>query len=112
MIKAECHSDDRAVEVAFDATPWFESASVRDLLDLAECGYGGDYPADCVAMYVAEEQSHEGIQKMFEYLDVVNLRGAIGYECHVDPEDAEAWLTEHRPAVLSRIRQKTEREEA
>lgn len=113
MIKAECHSDDYEVEVSFDATPWFERASTGELFDLARCEYGGDYPADCIALYVAEEQSDEGVKEMFAYLNRAHhRREPVGYECHVDPEDAEVWLAEHRPIVLSKIRQRAEREEA
>jgi hypothetical protein len=90
MIKAECHSDDRAVEVSFDATPWFEQASQEDIESLKECGWGGDYPADDVAIFMAE---HNGeIQDMFKYIEFRHKIEHIGFECHVDSEDAEKWI--------------------
>ena len=101
MIKAECHSDDYAVEVSFDATPWFESASREELLELARCEYGGDYPADYLAADMAADYSHEGVTEMFAHLAVMSHgREFVGYECHVDPEDAEKWLARNRPAVF------------
>ena len=43
-VRAETHDDDRRCEVPFDAQEWFEKASDKEILDLAECGWGGDEP--------------------------------------------------------------------
>lgn len=43
-IKAEVHTDDHIYEVNFDAEPWFAQASDKEILEVAECGWGGDYP--------------------------------------------------------------------
>ncbi|KKL23440.1 hypothetical protein LCGC14_2425330, partial [marine sediment metagenome] len=69
-IKAECHSDDRVREANFDATPWFVQASAESIGDLARCGWGGDYPADGVAQFMAEQDREVG--KVFQYLDLVS----------------------------------------
>jgi hypothetical protein len=107
MIKAECHSDDRNVEVSFDATPWFKQASDKDILDLANCGWGGDYPADEVAEWMAGDKGRRGVKRiaeMFKYLEIIHgdpsKKNAQGFECHVDEEDARKCLAENRPKLV------------
>jgi len=102
MIKAECHSDDRNVEVSFDAVPWFKVASKEDIMELATCGWGGDYPADDVAIFMSDhEQPH--IADMFKYLEIIHgdpsKKDAQGFECHVDRDDALVWLKTNRSDV-------------
>ena len=92
MITAECHSDDHVREATFDATPWFEQASDGELVSLAECGWRGDYPADAVAQFMAEQS--EPVRQVFEYIELV---GDQGFECSVNTGDGETWLREHRP---------------
>lgn len=104
MIRASCHTDDYAIEVDFDAEPYFHEVDDWELLQLARVEWGGDYPADAVALYL--EPTHAGIAEMFTYLrsDIVRQqRNAPGFECHIDPEDAMAWLEEYRPHLLERI---------
>lgn len=96
MIRAECHSDDRRVEVDFDATPWFEVATGAEIRALAQCGHSADYPADRVAQHMASV--NPAVKRLFDYLDIV---GDCGFECYVNGEDAERWLqgyTEDKPA--------------
>jgi hypothetical protein len=66
-IKAECHSDDRAVEVDFDALVWFQNASDDEISNLIRCGFGGDYPSDEVAIWTAER--NEDVATMFKYIE-------------------------------------------
>lgn len=101
MIKAECHSDDRCVEVTFDATPWFEKATNDEIIELAGCGWGGDYPADEVAEHMACHV--DSIADMFIYIRNRNKIETIGFECHVDEEDAMNWLAIHRPELYALI---------
>ena len=93
MINAKCYSDDGAVEVKFDATAWFEQATEEQIKDLADIEWGGNYAADDVALFMAEQDKK--VQKMFNYCE--NHPDGIGFECHVTPEDAMAWVNEHRP---------------
>jgi len=102
MIEAECHSDDHVVEIKFDATPWFVQASEQDLLALAGCGWGGNYPADAVADFFGENET----SRLFSYLQITRDQRAdpsVGFECHVDPDHAKAWIREHRPALIPKI---------
>lgn len=103
MIRAECHSDDRNVEVRFDATPWFEQAKDEQIADLFACGWGGDYPADAVAEYMAEH--NEKIAFMFKYLVAISddptKKDCHGYECHITDELAALnWILENRSHLL------------
>ncbi len=98
MIRAECHSDDRKFEIDFDATPWFEQATPEQLRALRDCEWGGDYPADEVAQFM--DGRHDGINSMFRYIEASNAAerscDRVGFECHVNEEDACEWLMEHR----------------
>lgn len=105
VIRAEAHSDDHNVEIEFDAVRWFKQAADDDILDLAECGWGGDYPADAVAMFF--DGKRNGTGGLFRYLETIaddwSKKDLRGFECNVNEEDAIKWLRKHRPAVLRRI---------
>jgi hypothetical protein len=92
MIKAECHSDDRAIEIKFDATKWFEQASPKEIKDLKDSDWGFDYPSDEIAIFMADYD--QDIKDMFKYIEVRHKFEHIGFECSVDEDDAEKWLKE------------------
>jgi hypothetical protein len=93
MISAEVYSDDQKVSVTFDAVGWFEQASVKEILSLAQCGWSSDYPADQVALYYSDLNKEVG--RLFWYADKVDC----GYECSVDEDQAMVWLKENRPKI-------------
>jgi hypothetical protein len=95
MIQAECHSDDRKVEVEFDATTWFKQADDKEIIELAECGWGGDYPADEVAEFMSLK--NKKVAEMFTYL---RIRRDQGFECHVTEKDALRWILNNRPHLI------------
>ncbi len=105
VIRAEAHSDDHNVEIEFDALRWFKHASDDEILELAECGWGGDYPADGVAEFFDGKKNGTG--RLFRYLEDIaedwSKKDLRGFECHVNEEDAIKWLRKNRPAVLRRI---------
>lgn len=96
-IRAEAHCDNHAVEVKFNAIRWFEQATGPNILALCECGWGGDYPADAVAEFMAEHDT--ALESMFEYIFAYNKshKDHIGYECHINSEDALKWLKDRMP---------------
>jgi hypothetical protein len=101
-VPAETHSDDRVFEVAFDAMPWFTQASDEAIVKLANCGFGGDYPADEVSMFMAG--INEEIDQMHKYVcRVQETHRDCGFECHIDRDAAMAWITKHRPALLNKL---------
>ena len=103
-VTAECHSDDRVFECNFDAIPWLKKATAKDIIALAQCGWGGDYPADEVAMYMAGIESD--IAFMFKYIEKKNNgcnRDHIGFECYVDSAPAFTWLKKNRPNIFRKI---------
>lgn len=105
MIKAQCWSDDRCVEVDFDATKWFKNATGREIIALKECGWRGDYASDAVAIYMAD--LNKDIAEMFEYIRIRNksqipdMMG--GFECAVNEYDAVKWLTKNRPHIAKKL---------
>lgn len=104
QIHAEVHTDDLLIEVSFLATPYFEHATNESLLKLAACGWGGDYPADNVVIYMAEQPGEGDLSKLFSYLELVRATDKrTGFECHVNEEDARAWLALNRPDLLDQI---------
>jgi DNA-directed RNA polymerase subunit RPC12/RpoP len=97
-ISAECRSDDLVVEVEFNAAQWFEQANGEQIVALARCGWGDDYPADVVAQYMAEHSG--GVRRLFQYLDIIaDGPTDTGFECRVNNEEAMAYLAEHRPEL-------------
>lgn len=105
-ILAKAWTDDRRIEVDFNAGPWFVQASDDDILKLAECGWARDYPADAVLHWSAGHRIGQ-TRKVFEYLDMVNGKDAfgntLGFECEVDADQALAWLKSQRPGVYARL---------
>lgn len=94
-VSAEVHSDDFVFKVSFDATSWFERAPDKAIVDLIACGFGGDYPADEVALSYEESNSDIGA-----LMDYCRGQSEVGFECHVHEPDAEIWLRERRPHLL------------
>lgn len=114
VISAEVYSDSSEVEIQFDALSWFQQADDEDIIDLADCGWGGDYPADEVAEFFSTDggpcdkcgQSKSGpTADLFAFLEVANRysRESLGYECHVDENMARAWLKVNRPGVFKKL---------
>jgi hypothetical protein len=99
VVRAECHSDDYAWQVPFDAAPWFAQATDGEILDLAACGWGGDYPADAVARFF--EPLNAEIAGLFEYLWRQGGRQVgPGFECRVEAAYAVRWVRRHRPHLF------------
>ena len=92
-IQADAHSDDQAVYIKFDALAWFREVSAENILALAQCGWGGDYPADTVVLYT---RNNENEKRLFSYL---HIHPKMGFECHVNEDNAMAWLADNRPEV-------------
>jgi hypothetical protein len=94
MITATCHSDDFIFDFEMDVTPWFKQADFNEIYKLMACGWGGDYPADEVAIFMAG--INEECADMFKYLErIANIKGKkdeSGFECYVDKEEALRWL--------------------
>lgn len=105
MITAEVHSDDRVLQVTFDATSYFQQAADADIIALAACDWGGDYPADAVAQHAAE--NNRDVAKLFEYLeaiaDVPSKKDQRGFECSVESDSVMAWLRVNRPGLFTRL---------
>lgn len=97
MIRAKVWSDDLKKQAEFDATPWFMEASKGAIVELAECGWRGDYPADRVAQFMARH-GNEDVERVLDY---ATLMSEMGFECSVNEDDARAWLQANRAVVLT-----------
>jgi hypothetical protein len=88
VVHAYIISDDQDHRVDFDAGPWLMKASLNQLVDLAKCGYRGDYPADQVAQDLSRENS-----------ELDDFFGAVtcGFEVIINPWDADHFLSVNRP---------------
>ncbi len=102
MIRAEVTVDNDTYGpiVEFDATPWFEKASDRDI----DCLRGEEYYAgevsDEVAQFCADKDAT--VAKFFEYVEFRQRfsRGSdSGFSCRVSEKDAETWIADNRPAM-------------
>lgn len=83
MIQAEAHSDDFRVEVRFDAEPHLREHPEL-LAALADCEWGGDYPADDLLRFARDANAE--VERLLTYCET----GDVGFECHVlDVEAAE-----------------------
>jgi hypothetical protein len=103
QIRGECHSDDRVYTAEFNAVPWFEEATDRDILKLAREGWGDGWAADEVAIFMADLVPD--VQKIFDYLKHYNQarKERIGLTCAVNEGDALTWLQAHRPQLHAAI---------
>jgi hypothetical protein len=105
VIPAEAHSDDRVFEVPFDAEEWFKQASDDEILQLAQCDWGGNYPADSVAEFMAERCPR--LAKLFEYLEHIatlpTKKDVCGFECSIDDEAVMRCLRRHEPELAKKI---------
>lgn len=102
-VPAEVHSDDRVCECPFDAAVWLKKASYKDIKALHDCDWGGDYPADQVAIDMAGKD--DDIAFMFKYIEKKNkgVKEHIGFECHVQKPEALKWLDKNRNQIYTRL---------
>jgi hypothetical protein len=83
------------VEVTFDATSFFKTATPGQIQDLAYGRWGGCYAADEIAYCLSDE--NEDIGFMLRYVATVP---GIGFECYVDEDEARQWLSANRPEAI------------
>ncbi len=102
IIPATAHDDNHQVEVPFDCVDWFQQASTDEIIELADCGWGGDRPADVVVEYYRGK--HPVVDDMFTCTRPPgHTFDAIGFECYINPKEAMAWLKVNRPDAHQNI---------
>lgn len=102
LVPAEVHSDDRAVECPFDAAPWLKKAPYKKIKALHECLWGGDYPADEVAIWQAGKDKE--IKFMFDYIEHCKRVGKnVGFECRVQDVPTLKWLEKNRNRIYTKL---------
>lgn len=95
LIPAEVHTDDQVHKVHFDAVEFFEQASDNEIRNLHKIGWGGDYDSDYVAHFMSDKDVN--VSGLFE------RKGEQGFECHIDSDKAESWVSEHRPELAKEL---------
>lgn len=103
MVTAEFWTDDYVFETSFDATPYFEKASEKELLALMECDFSGDSASDAVAEHAATYTPK--LQDAMNYIALHNkgARDSIGFECSVDRKSFLVWMSGRRAALLAKL---------
>jgi cell pole-organizing protein PopZ len=104
MIRANAYSDCGGINVSFDATKWAEQASEKDFIDLAACGFRGDYPSDNVVIFMAHFDDQ--VAKLFQFLEMVPVqpnRDTNGFECEVNQDDLKNWLEKNKPELVDKV---------
>lgn len=101
VIPAEVYTDDYYEEARFDAAKWFEEATDDEVLELARCGWGGEYASDRVAEWTAN--LNPSVRAVLDSTGRVRGRKMVGFECHVSEPSAMRWLAKHRPALFQKI---------
>jgi hypothetical protein len=106
MIRAECHTADEAMQVEFDATPWFETADARTIVLLSRKNWSVPWVADGLEARPGYEALHELIRYARDRLEMETREDPswATFECRVDGNGATAWLDRHRPDIAAEIR--------
>jgi hypothetical protein len=101
VIRAEVHDDDFRTSARFDATPWFEQASDKEIVDLAKIDWGGDLEADEVAEFFEGRDvgTPDTVDDVFKAVNVLD----VGFECSVEPDDAIRWVEKNRPHLMEQL---------
>ena len=99
-VYATASTDDGVLIIAFDATPFFETAADELIGELLDDDFVGGYGADAVVQELADADNDLG--RMFWYLKKINehSRKAVGYEVSVDAAAARRWLELYKPHLL------------
>ena len=93
MITARCYSDNREVDITFDATDYFENIKSTSFFmsrmnEFITFGFGGNIPADNVAEFFEDSST----QELFDHLKDTDPQDDVGFECYIVKEDVIKWL--------------------
>ena len=103
-VLAEVHSDDRRAEAEFDSRPILAQIDHGWLLDIARCDWGGDKPADDIALMA--EKFDDGVRAVLEYMRTAEC----GFECTMHGEGVMTWLKDNRPDTWDWLMSELEKE--
>lgn len=105
MIRATCHTADEAMQVEFDATPWFEEADPGAILLLAKKGWSAPWVADALERLPGYEKLGELMRYARDRLGPESREDPSWpiFECRVDSAEAIAWLDRNRSGMAAEI---------
>jgi len=94
MIHAMIFDENYQHYTSFDATPWFEQASPRDIAILIINDWEEDKP-DGIAGYIARDNKY-----IDEILQYAHVEAKCGSSCCVNSGAAMEWVVRNRPQFL------------
>jgi hypothetical protein len=102
FVPATFHLDGQAEEtrVSFDAAPYLAQATLGELSDLADCGWGDDYAADAVAQWSAGASDQATTAGTLARLLEEAAQNQVGFTVTIDDTCAVEFLLDHRPEWL------------
>lgn len=105
MIRAECHTADNALTIAFDATPWFEEADPPSIVSVARKGWSSVWIAEALESRPGYEDLHRLIDYASTHLKDESLEDPSWptFDCAVNGHDALAWLRRNRADIATLI---------
>ena len=106
MIRATCHTADEAMQIEFDATPWFEEADPGAILLLAKQGWSTPWVADALERRPGYQELGELMRYARDRLEPESREDPSWptFECRVDSAEAIAWLGRNRSEIAAEIR--------
>jgi hypothetical protein len=96
-IRATCWSDDRNVEIAFDATEFFAVASDGAIMALNDAHFERSGEADSVAEFYRDGTT----KKLYGYSDAMGQD--CGFEVAIERDTVMTWLAVHRPELYREL---------
>ncbi len=104
-IPATFRTGDGIARAEFDAAPWFQQASVEEIVNLAAEGWSGGYCGDEVAAWFDGKDA--GVTAVYRYIEATqDLPGEVdcgGSDFRAEEKHVLNWLREHRPDVATRL---------
>jgi hypothetical protein len=102
LVAAEAHSDDHVTKAEFNAAWWLMTATDKEVLELAKCGWGCDYPADAVAKFMRHFDYN--LERMFAHIkNLIGTKDAPGFEVQIDAGTAVRFLIYYRPELFEKL---------
>ena len=89
-VRATVETDDGALRVTFDAGPWLDKASPREIASIVHDNFGSGETSDRIAL----ESNDPRVRGLFDYLALRNESrrdDSVGFSVSIDEMDFRAW---------------------
>lgn len=95
MINAKVSTNDGVAKATFDATEWFQQATIEKILNVVQANYDDDSSLHEIALHM---ESNPDLKKFFGYIASANNFKSVYWSCSVDKQQALAWIAENKLA--------------